>query len=195
MSTKQKSWQATAAVAAAAAAAMTLIGGCNGKAKQDEDADAEARVNTAIVRMHFDEQARGGATTGRTIYPYHFVADQPSLTPLGEEHVQTLAQALAEEDGKPVRLNVRRGDASAELYDARVTALKERFAEAGVEADRVVFADGLGGGKGISSKALADAERAAASRGNRSRGGSANGGGPTGPGTGYQNSMQGRGDR
>ena len=195
MSTKRESWKAAAAVAAAAA--IALIGGCNGKAKQDEAADAEARVNTAIVRMHFDDQARGGATTGRTIYPYHFVPDQAGLTPIGEEHVQTLAQALAEEDGKPVRLNVRRGDASTELYDARVAALKERFEEAGVEAERVVFADGLGGGKGISSKALADAERAAESGGSRSRGGggSSRRGGPTGPGTGYQNGTQSRSER
>jgi hypothetical protein len=191
-------WQATAtaAVTAAAAAALTVSGGCNNKQTHDEASEAEMRVNAAIVQMHFDEQARAGAITGRTIYPYHFVADQTRLTPLGEEHVQTLALALAEEGGQPVRLNVRRGDASSELYDARIAALKDRFAAEGVEADRVVFADGLGGGKGMSTKEIADAERAAASTGRRSRGGdSASMGGPTGPGTGYSSNSQRQSER
>ena len=193
-------WQATARATAtvAAAAALTLSGGCKNKPAQDEAGDAEMRVNAAIVQMHFEEQTRAGSITSRTIYPYHFVADQARLTPLGEEHVRTLELALAEEGGKPIELNVRRGDASSELYEARVAALKERFAAAGVEADRVAFADGLGGGKGISSKAIADAEAAATdtSTGQRSRGGGSRSmSGPTGPGTGYQSNTQSRGDR
>ena len=196
-------WRATAraAATAVAAAAITLSGGCKNKPVQDETSDDEMRVNAAIVQMHFDEQARAGSIMSRTIYPYHFVADQTRLTPLGEEHVRTLELALAEEGGKPIQLNVRRGDASTELYEARVEALKERFAAAGVEADRVVFADGLGGGKGISSKAIADAEAAAAaatdtSTGRRSQGGGSRSmGGPTGPGTGYQSNTQSRSER
>ena len=184
------------ATATAAAAAALALGGCKNKNAQDQAGDAEMRVNAAIVQMHFDEQARGGTITGRTIYPYHFVADQTRLTPLGEEHVQTLALALAEEGGKPVRLNVRRGDASGELYDARVAALKDRFAAAGVDAERVVFADGLGGGKGMSTKAIAEAERAATAGGRNARGGrSSSMGGPTGPGTGYQSNTQRQGER
>ena len=188
MLTERKTWRGAAAVAAAAAATIALIGGCKAAEKHDDAAEAEVRVNAAIVQMHFDEQARAGAITGRTVYPYHFVPDQARLTPLGEEHVRTLALALAEPDGKPVRLNVRRGDASTELYDARVAALKDRFADAGVEADRAVFADGVGGGKGMSAKSVADAERATGSSGRNSRG-------TAGAGTGSQGSTQGRGDR
>ncbi len=192
MLTERMTWRH---MAVATAATMSLIGGCKATEKQDDPAEAEVRVNAAIVQMHFDEQARGGAITGRTIYPYHFIPDQTRLTPLGDDHVRTLALALAELDGKPVRVNVRRGDASTELYDARVAALKERFAQAGVEPEQVAFVDGLGGGKGMSSKSIADAERATASSGRRTRGGTTSAGGPAGPGTGYQNSMQGQGDR
>lgn len=181
------------AAAFAAAAAMAVIGGCEATEKKDDPAEAEVRVNAAIVQMHFDEQARAGAIAGRTVYPYHFVPDQARLTPLGADHVQALALALLEVDGPSVRVNVRRGDASTQLYDARISALKDRFAEAGAKPERIVFADGLSGGKGMSGKSIADAERAS---GRPSRGtASTSLGGAADSGSGRQGSIGSQGAR
>lgn len=194
MTTKRKHWRCAASLAAAGL--MALIGGCEATEKQDDPAEAEVRVNAAIVQMHFDEQARAGAIAGRTIYPYHFLPDQARLTPLGADHVQALALAMLEIDSPSIRVNVRRGDAPAELYDARIAALRERFAEAGAMPERIVFADGLSGGKGMSGKSLAAAERAGVSSGGRSRGeGSASISGGGSSSGGQPGGMSGQGTR
>jgi hypothetical protein len=136
----------------------------------------EPAVNVDIVNMTFDQQARNAAVTERTVYPYHFAADGAELNALGLRHLEALASGsrLARPD-RPLRVNVSRGEAAADLYEARVTEVRARLEAAGVEPERVTFVDEVPGGKGISTERLLTA-----GQDQQARPGGASGGGQSG---------------
>ena len=96
---------------------------------------AEA-VDNAVIREH-------------TIYPYQFVEGRAELNELGRRDVNVLAEHYGGQGGT---LNVRRGDAAQELYMGRCKAVMEALAVAGVDQKRILLADGLPGGDGMSSR-------------------------------------------
>ncbi len=95
-----------------------------------------ASMNAAIVAQH-------------TLYPYHFAAGSAELNDLGVRDLNVLADHFAKAGGD---LNVRRQNADPSLYEARVKAVLERLAQAGVPSGAVAVKDGLPGGDGISSE-------------------------------------------
>ncbi len=60
-------------------------------------------------------------------------------------------------------LNVRRGETTAELYEARVAHVLSRLKEAGVEANRMSVSDGMPGGSGMPSARLVIVQKGAPS--------------------------------
>ena len=103
------------------------------------DAIRNASLNNAIITQH-------------TLYPYHFVGGSAQLNDLGERDLHVLAdhfkKALA---GMPGELNVRRGNASEALYEARVKLVLESLTAYGCEGGTVSVKDGLPGGDGMAS--------------------------------------------
>jgi hypothetical protein len=95
-----------------------------------------ASMNNAIVAQH-------------TLYAYHFVPGSAELNDLGVRDLNVLADHFTKAGGD---VNVRRQDAGASLYEARVKAVLERLAQAGVPAGAVAVKDGPPGGDGISSE-------------------------------------------
>lgn len=59
---------------------------------------------------------------------------------------------VAESQEFPVNLNVKRGDASAELYDARLKAVRKFLEAQGVDTSRIALTDGFAGGDGLPSQ-------------------------------------------
>jgi len=59
---------------------------------------------------------------------------------------------VAEMQDFPVNLNVKRGNASEELYDARLKAVRSFLEAQGVDTKRIAFTDGFPGGDGMPSK-------------------------------------------
>lgn len=83
-----------------------------------------------------------------TLFPYHFVPDAAQLNELGERDLQVLARHFQSHSGS---LSVRRGDAGDALAEARLRAVVEALANAGVARDHVLVRDGLPGGDGVAS--------------------------------------------
>jgi len=59
---------------------------------------------------------------------------------------------VAEMQDFPVNLNVKQGDASDELYDARKKAVRSYLESQGVDTSRIALTDGLAGGDGMPSQ-------------------------------------------
>lgn len=109
----------------------------------------QREVNTQIMQSVSDRAIQNAIVAQQTIYPYHFVADGPSLNDLGRCELAVLAAHYREHPGM---LNVRQGSTPPDLYQARVKAVSDALAEAGVPAERVRIADDMPGGAGMSSQ-------------------------------------------
>lgn len=59
---------------------------------------------------------------------------------------------VAELQDYPVNLNVKQGEASNELYDARKKSVRSFLAGQGIDASRISLSDGLAGGDGMPSQ-------------------------------------------
>jgi hypothetical protein len=104
------------------------------------DAIRNASLNNAIIAQH-------------TIYPYHFAAGSADLNDLGQRDLKVLAEHFVKAHGAmPGELNIRRGDASEALYDARVKVVLECLAADGIPGGAVAVKDGLPGGAGMPSE-------------------------------------------
>ena len=97
-----------------------------------------------------DAAIRNGILTQQMLYPYHFVQNSAELNALGTMDLAVLADHYRLYPGE---LGIRRGNTRAELYDARVKAVRESLAMAGVDTSRMkVGTDSLPGGEGMASE-------------------------------------------
>ncbi len=83
-----------------------------------------------------------------SLFPCHFESGGTGLNELGRRDLGVLAEHLRTHSGS---LLIRRGDASAALYQARVQAVLAALAEAGVPQDQLAVHDGLPSGTGLAS--------------------------------------------
>ena len=125
-----------------------LLMGCQENAAQGPD---ELAVNTRLVNSYNDTAVQNAIISQHTLYAYHFVQDGPELTELGERDLAVLARHLAVNGGD---LNIRRHDTPAELYQARVSTVRERLREAGIDMERVRVSEGMPGGSGMASESV-----------------------------------------
>jgi hypothetical protein len=129
----------------------------------------ERDLNTAEVEWYNKSAIDNAIIAQHTLYPYHFVPDGESVNELGEHDLNVLIDHFKNHPGK---LNVRRGSASAELYQARVNFVIERMFNAGVRLGPVE--DGLPGGEGMSSERVLVALKRTAEPPESQNGGGAN---------------------
>jgi hypothetical protein len=99
-----------------------------------------------MINSYLDDSTSQAVITQHTLLPYHFVDDSARLNELGQHDLEVLAQHFQDSPGT---LNVRQGDASQELYLARVATVRDALAQAGVPTARMVLTDGLPGGEGV----------------------------------------------
>ena len=85
------------------------------------------------------------------LYSHHFMTGSTKLTQIGSRDVDILSRHFLEAPGALV---VKRGDASEELYEARLEAIKEKLLAAGVDSERFTVSDGHPGGRGTSTNKL-----------------------------------------
>lgn len=177
-----------------------LAAGCEPPPADYGEAADRSAVDRELVRGVFERAERTAAVTERAVYPHHFEAGSARLNELGLRHLAMLAGAYAdavdeggaagaagEGEAGPGDLVVRRGDAPARLYEARVRTVREALAAAGAEAGRVRISDGLPGGDGtpsVEATAALDAGRGdrppPSSPGGRAGGGTSSGSGAGG---------------
>ncbi len=123
-----------------------VLAGCaeeatEGKANKNLDAELVTTLNNIGVE--------NAIITQHTLYPYHFVTDGEKLNDLGQRDFAVLAKQYKEHPGL---LNIRRGEASDALYEARVASVMAGLKEAGVETSRVSVSDAMPGGTGMPSE-------------------------------------------
>ena len=126
------------------AAVMLVLAGC--EANQTTEPKA---VNPWLVNTVNDMAVRNAIIRQQALFPYHFVVNGAQLNDLGKQDLDVLASHYRDNPGQLV---VRQGDASEELYAARVQAVVEAMRGAGVDVDRGQVTDGLAQGDGMPSE-------------------------------------------
>jgi uncharacterized membrane protein YgcG len=122
-----------------------------------------------------DAAVRNGILTQQTLYPYHFVENSAELNSLGQMDLAVLADHYRLYPGE---LGLRRGRTRADVYDARVKAVREILAANGVDNSRMRFdADSLQGGDGMTSERVIRVLEASYEASKASEGGTGSGGG------------------
>ena len=93
-----------------------------------------AEQNRMFVRMSFADNIYRGVAEQRAIYPKDFETGGAALNELGQHRVAMLIDSCNSGRG---RISVLRGDATNELYDARVATVRQQLADAGLDARKV----------------------------------------------------------
>ncbi len=124
-----------------------LVCGCEeGPKPQPID---ERAVNTELINTFNDISMENAIVAQHTLYPYHFIIDGNQLNELGQRDLSILAAHFKDYPGQ---LNIRRDDATEELYQARVTHIVDQLTGAGVDAKLISISDGMPGGDGMASE-------------------------------------------
>jgi hypothetical protein len=105
-------------------------------------------TDAALLHELGDAAVHNAILTQHTLFPYHFVNGTAELNELGTRDLTVLSEHYRRYGGS---LNVRRGDATDQLYRQRVDHVTALLAADGVPAGRVAIADGPPGGSGTSS--------------------------------------------
>lgn len=116
-----------------------------------EKAPDEQMMNTKLINTYSDIAIQNAIISEHMIYPYHFVKDGAELNGLGQRDLAVLGAHLGEHGG---HLNIRRHGVSAELYEARVVAVRETLQETGIDMERINISDGMPGGSGMPSESV-----------------------------------------
>ena len=140
-------------LALACGLALTSLGGCRAPAQQTSGNHLVGAHNMWANRAFRDMAAHSAVVRERTLYPHHFAEGRAELNQLGQRDLTLLADLFREQPGS---LNVRRGDADEDLYQARLEAVRTALEFSGIDAARVDLVDGPAGGDGAGSERTVD---------------------------------------
>ncbi len=126
--------------------ALLLIG-CEGGERIHDDAPYGS-TGVPMVQMMNTESVDNGILAQHTLFPHHFVVNAAKLNELGRRDLGVLARHFLTAPGQ---VNVRRGVATAQLYEARVATVRQEMIDVGVDPERITIDSGLPGGSGMSS--------------------------------------------
>jgi len=124
-----------------------LGSGCK-QSPQPEPIDEKA-VNAELINTFNDVSMENAVVAQHTLYPYHFIINGEQLNELGKRDFSILAAHLKDYPGQ---LNIRRDNATEQLYQARVTYILEQLTQAGVDSKLTSVSDGMPGGSGMASE-------------------------------------------
>ena len=131
-------------------AAAALLSGCAGKqgglADVEWNDQARRDTNAWMIRTYQGQQVENAITRQHTIWAHHFVQGTTSLTPRAERDLGILRDHYLRHDGGV--LTVRRGDASDELFEARLAVLDSWLSDEGVRMASVTVEHDLYTGDG-----------------------------------------------
>ena len=122
--------------------------GCQENVQKDPD---DRLINSQLMKSYNDIAIQNAIVSQHTLFPYHFVTNGAELNELGQRDLAALTSHFIKHPG---RLNIRRHDASAALYEARINMVRERLVEAGIGMERISISDSMPGGSGITSERL-----------------------------------------
>lgn len=129
---------------------MALLNGC-GDPPPNPGSAVDHRVDPLLVNMPNDMAVRSAIVRQQTLYPFHFEVNGAPLNDLGHSDLAVFADHYRKYPGS---LSIRRGDASRELYDARVKEVISELGKAGVAISRSAVADAPARGDGMPSESV-----------------------------------------
>ncbi len=123
----------------------------------------ERLMNSKLMNTYSDIAIQNAIISENTLFPYQFVKNSAELNELGQRDLAVLAAHFAKNGG---HLNIRQLGTPADLYEARVGAVREELKDAGIDMERISISDGMPGGSGMpSEKVLVILEQAPQSAG------------------------------
>lgn len=109
----------------------------------------EQLMNRRLVTSYSDIAIQNAIISEHTLFPYHFVKNGTQLNELGRRDLAVLTGHFARNGG---HLNIRQLGVSDELYEARVSLVRERLHDAHIDMARISTSDGMPGGSGMPSE-------------------------------------------
>jgi hypothetical protein len=106
-------------------------------------------INSQLVKSYNDIAMQNAIVSQHTLFPYHFVTNGAELNELGQRDLAALISHFIKYPG---RLNIRRHDTAADLYEARINMVHKRLMEAGIDMAHVSISDDMPGGAGVTSE-------------------------------------------
>jgi hypothetical protein len=128
---------------------LVTVTGC----RQDMHSGTGRAGDIQLVSMVNNIAVENAIITQHTLYPYHFEPAGAKLNELGLSDLDVLIRHYREHAGT---LNLRRGETSNEVYQARILYVIDRLRKAGIERERVEIKDGMAGGPGMASEQVVE---------------------------------------
>jgi hypothetical protein len=125
-----------------------LIVGCQEKMEEGPESHL---INSQLLKSFNDIAMQNAIVSQHTLFPYHFVTNGAELNELGQRDIAALTSHFIKYPGK---LNIRRHNTNADIYEARVNLVHERLQEAGIDMERIRISDDMPGGSGITSERI-----------------------------------------
>ncbi len=126
-----------------------LVTGCAENSQKSQDTGL---VNAELVNSYNDIALQNAIIAEHTLFPYHFVNNSAELNELGQRDLAVLTKHFMEHPGS---LSIRRGDdIPADLYEARVKLVLDRWKAAGINMKRMDISDNMPGGPGMTSEKI-----------------------------------------
>ena len=122
-----------------------LLAGCSEEMQKSQDTHL---LNSKLIEAYDDISINNAIVSQHTLYPYHFVNNGAELNELGNNDLRVLIKHFTKNPGK---LNIRQGDVSSDIYQARIKTVRKEIAEAGID-EKISISDDMPGGPGMSSE-------------------------------------------
>lgn len=131
------------------AGSLSGCSGSRGLADPPPEIAERRAMNIFSIQAYYDQMIDDAVLREHTLYTYHFVPHRQELNELGRRNLRVLAEGVR--DAEAASINVRRGEESQAVYDARLQAVSDALAQMDVAAERIELRDGFAGGDGVSS--------------------------------------------
>lgn len=125
-----------------------LIVGCQENAEKGQD---KHFINSQLIKSYNDIAMQNAIISQHTLFPYHFVKNGAELNELGQRDLAVLTSHYIKNTG---RLNIRKHNTAADLYEARVKTVLDRLQEAGIDMEQMSISDDMPGGSGMTSEKI-----------------------------------------
>jgi hypothetical protein len=125
---------------------LVLLAGCTEDVQKSQDTHS---LNSRLIESYGNTSIDNAIISQHTLFSYHFVNNSAELNELGRKDLDVLIKHFKENPGE---LNIRQGEASNRIYQARVDLVLKKMQEAGVDRSKITVSDGMPGGSGMPSE-------------------------------------------
>lgn len=149
--TKSKLMWTAMTVLPAVGLALGGLAGCAADQQTEQAQDMDSIPDGSYIALYAQDAIDNAIVREHAVYMHHFRPNAAELNTIGMRVIETLAQHYGEYGGP---LSVVQGDANEEIFEARIAAVRDALADAGVEPNRITIGDMAPGGDGIRSEAV-----------------------------------------